>query len=326
MSTIDIHTHMLSAAYIDLLVEAGGDYTVSEVLGGSRAVHKAGAPFMTLTPGMFDYPMRIEAMDADGVDIAVVSLTCPNAYWGDAQTSLHAARLVNDDMAAAQERYPERIRWMASLPWQHPDLAVAELHRALERGAVGVMVLANIDGVALTDPRFNDIWAAIDAAGLPVLVHPTSPPGIEAMDMDRYNLTAIVGFTFDTTLALSRMILDGFFDRYRDLKIIGGHAGGYLPFVIGRIDAWHKAFEPVRETVKDLPSSYVDRIYVDSIVYTKEALDLTVAVFGSTNVLYGSDYPHKNGHMREILDLVEQLPADHQRLIKGANARRLFKI
>lgn len=326
MAAIDIHTHMLTAEWLDLLVERGGDYTVTEVLGGSRAIHKGDAPFMTLTPGMFDYEARITAMDGAGVDIAIVSLTCPNVFWGGPSTSLHAARLVNEDMADAQDRYPGRIRWLASLPWQHPDLAIKELEAARARGAVGVIVLANIDDRPLTDARFADVWAAIDDVGLPVLIHPSLPPGAPVMGMDQYNLAATVGFTFDTTLALSRMILDGFFDRYPRTQIIGGHAGGYLPFLIGRLDKWHRTFEPAREKVKNPPSSYIGRMYADSIVYTKEALELTVSLFGPENVLYGSDYPHKNGDMGEILSLVDQLPTEQSTLIRSENARRLFRL
>src|SRR5258708_29042852 len=109
------------------------------------------------------------------VDIAILSLTCPNVYWGGAEVSHEAARIVNDDMARAEKAYPGRIRWMASLPWQYPELAVAELRRACDRGAVGVMVLANIDGRSLTDPLFAPLWQESDRRALPGLVPPPAP-------------------------------------------------------------------------------------------------------------------------------------------------------
>ena len=87
---------------------------------------------------------------------------------------------MNDDMAAARTAHPDRLRWFASLPWQYPELALPELERAVKAGASGVMVLANIGGQPLTDPAFAPIWAAIDAKALPVLVHPTAPPGRRA--------------------------------------------------------------------------------------------------------------------------------------------------
>lgn len=327
MTVIDVHTHMLNQEWLDTLLEASdGAYTLGTVPGGDEAVFKGDTAFMTLTPAMFDYEARIQAMDAAGVDVAVVSLTCPNVYWGGAKVSAASARLMNDDMAGAQAKYPERIRFFASIPWQYPDLALEELDRACSLGAVGVMVLANIDGVSLTDPQFSEIWKAINDRKLPVLVHPASPVGVQQMDMNQYHLVWSVGFTFDTTLALSRMIMDGFFDRYPDLKIIGGHAGGYLPFVMSRLDQGYRSFESCRQKINRLPSSYLNQIYVDSIVYSPENMAMTVAVMGEDNVLYGSDYPHKNGDMKEIVDLVKTLPAGQSEKVLGSNAEKIFGI
>jgi aminocarboxymuconate-semialdehyde decarboxylase len=152
MKVVDVHTHLLNDAYLARLKRHGGGYKVRKVLGGQTGIVKDGAPFMTLMPGMFDYELRIRAMDEAGVDIAIVTLTSPNVFWGSSRQSLEAARAVNDDMAAQSRRFPERIRFMCSLPWQHPKLALTELRRACdELGAVGVMQLANVDGASLTD-------------------------------------------------------------------------------------------------------------------------------------------------------------------------------
>src|SRR5688500_2811674 len=151
MKVVDVHTHMLNNAYLARLKKHGGGYKLKKVVGGQTGVVKDGAPFMTLMPGMFDYELRLRAMDEAGVDMAIVTLTSPNVFWGSAKQSLEAAKLMNDDMAVQQRRYPERIRFMCSLPWQHARLAVAELKRACEElGAVGVMQLASVDGVSLT--------------------------------------------------------------------------------------------------------------------------------------------------------------------------------
>ncbi|MHB8766654.1 MAG: amidohydrolase family protein, partial [Deferrisomatales bacterium] len=298
MTVIDVHTHMLSDAWLDLLRARGGPrYAVGPVAGGQQAVHLDGAPFMTLTPAMFDYDLRVRDMDAAGVDLAIVSLTCPNVYWGDGAVSAEAARLVNDDMAGAQRAFPDRIRWFASLPWQHEALALAELARAAELGAVGVMVLGNIAGKALTDPGFAPIWAEIERRGLPVLLHPTAPPGLDALDLRAYNLVASVGFMVDTTLAVTRMIFDGFLDRHPALKLIAAHGGGTLPYLAGRLDRCHAQMPACRERIAEAPSQYLRRLYYDAVVYTPEALSLCIAVAGADRVLYGSDYPHNIGDM-----------------------------
>src|SRR5581483_6009965 len=238
---IDVHTHMLSKEWLALLESHGGPhYTLREVRGGLRAIHLDGAPFMTPVPNMFDWEARIANMDKARVDIAITSLTCPNVFWGSAEVSVKAARLMNEDMARAQKSWPDRIRWFASLPWQHEALALQELKRCFDTGAVGVMVLANIGGKTLTDPAFARIWAEIDRRALPVLVHPSAPPGTAELGLHEFQLTAPIGFTFDTSLAIARCIYDGFLDRYPILKLSDPHGGGALPYLVGRLDIfWH---------------------------------------------------------------------------------------
>ena len=322
---IDVHTHCLTEAWFALLKQHGAPrYSVETVAGGMRANHLDGAPFMTPVPPNFDYALRLKTMDEHGVDIGVVSLTCPNCYWGGPDVSLRAARMMNDDMIAARTAYPDRIRWFASLPWQYPDLALPELERASKAGASGVMVLANIDGNPLTDPAFERIWAAIDAKALPVLVHPTAPPGVGQMDMMRFQLTASIGFTFDTSLAVARMIYDGFFDRHRNLKIIASHGGGALPYLIARMDQCFDNIPACREKISVRPSEYMPRIYADAVLFAPEALDLCVRTFGADNVMYGSDYPHTIGDLPGCLRRVNGLPDGTRDKVRGHNAQRVF--
>jgi aminocarboxymuconate-semialdehyde decarboxylase len=324
-TVIDVHTHMLSHAWVSLLEKHGGRYTLKEVRGGLKAIHLDGAPFMTPVPEMFDWEKRIANMSKAGVDIAIVSLTCPNVYWGGPEISLQAARLMNDEMAKAQKQWPDRLRWFASLPWQYPDIAIKELERSLANGAVGVMVLANIDGKPLTDVGFQKIWSEIDGRELPVLVHPTAPPGVAEMGMHEFQLTAPIGFTFDTTLAVGRCIYDGFFDRYPNLKLIASHGGGALPYLIGRMDiCWHNIPAAAAKT-KRPPSEYMRQVFVDTVVFTQSAVNMCVEVCGEDNVLYGSDYPHTIGDMAGCLSRVDHLGKTKDK-VRGANARRIFRL
>src|SRR5260370_28243395 len=116
------------------------------------------------------------------------------------------------------------------------------------------MVLAHLDAKPTTDSAFETIWRAIDARSLPVLVHPTAPPGVAAMDMQRFQLTASIGFTFDTSLAVSRMIYDGFCDRYPRLKIIAAHGGGALPYLISRMEQPFDNIPACREEISVRPT------------------------------------------------------------------------
>jgi aminocarboxymuconate-semialdehyde decarboxylase len=324
---IDVHTHMLTNEWVALLEKHGGpSYTLKSVAGGLRAIHLDGAPFMTPVPNMFDWEARIANMDKARVDIAVTSLTCPNVYWGSADVSLKAAQIANDDMGRAQKAWPARIRWFASLPWQHERLALEELKRACDNGAVGVMVLANIAGRALTDAAFANIWKEIDRRGLAVLVHPSAPPGTSHMGLHEFQLTAPIGFTFDTSLAVARCIYDGFFDRYPNLKLIASHGGGALPYLVGRLDICWDNIPAARSKTAEPPRNYMRRIYVDSVVFRQDVLDMCVSVCGPENVLYGSDYPHTIGDMAGCLSRVDALTGDVRHQVRGWNAQRIFRL
>lgn len=327
MPVIDVHTHMLGRGWFEMLRRHGGPhYEIRPSMDVPEAVYCDGAPFLTPQPAHFDYALRIKEMTAARVDLAIVSLTAPSCYWGGREVSREAARLVNDEMAEAQGTYPDRIRWFATLPWEYPEVAIEELARACARGAVGVMVMANINGRSLTEPHFAPIWKAIDDRALPVLIHPTSPPGTAALDISDYGLVATVGFMIDTTLAIARMILDGFFDRYPNLKLIASHAGATLPYIAGRLDFCWQKMNAARQHIDRAPSEYLRHIYYDAVCYRSEALALAIEIGGADHVLYGSDYPHNIGDMVGCLARVDALQPAERNAIRSGNAQRIFKI
>lgn len=319
---VDVHTHMVSEGYLDLLRTHGGPkYTFRTLPGGGEVIDKDGAAFFTLLPPMWDFDRRIRDMDAAGVDVAVLSLTSPNAAFGDADVNLRAARMMNDAFAQARRAHPDRLRWFASLPWGEPEAAVAELSRAVGLGASGVIAIATVEGRALTDPMFAPIWQAIDATGLPVFLHPSVPAGERELGLAEYNLSPPVGFVLDTTLALSRMLYAGFFDRYPCVEIIAAHGGGTLPFLIGRLDTCHAHIPACASGTDRPPSAYLDRIYLDSVVFSDGALRLCIETVVPNRVLYGSDYPHNIGDMPGCLARLNASGIDH-----SATAQRLFAL
>lgn len=326
MTVIDIHTHMIPQGWLDLLRQEGGDYELKPTRAGHMAIHLAGAPFVTLMPEMFEYSLRLKAMDEAGVDMAVLSLTGPNVFWGGREASIKAARIGNAAYAGSQREYPDRIRWIASLPWEFPEDALRELERARSEGALGVATLANIRGRDLTDPLFEPVWSEIDRLGLPVFVHPTIPPGGSAMRLDEFSLATPIGFMVDTTLAFARLILSGFFDRYPNARLIAPHGGGTLPYLSGRLDRCYETIPACRAAIKEPPSRYLRRILYDTVVYEPRALEMCVAAGGADNVLYGTDFPHNVGDMKGILALVRGLPGDQARKVAGENAKRIFGI
>ena len=122
------------------------------------------------------------------------------------------------------------------------------------------------------------------------------------------------------------MILDGFIDRYPNLKIIASHGGGTLPYLAGRLDRCHEMIPACSEKIKDKPSSYLRRIFYDTVVYTPEALDLCLKVGGDDSVMYGSDYPHNIGDMAGCLARVNDLPSSKAKKIRSSTAERIFNL
>jgi aminocarboxymuconate-semialdehyde decarboxylase len=315
---------MFTARWLELLQKEGGIYSIKVRPDGQREIFRGTTPVVLPQKGHFDYGLRIEHMDAAGIDVSIVSLTCPNVYWGDEGISCRAARESNDTMAEAQSTYRDRIRWFTSLPWEYPQRAVEELERTCANGAVGVMVLANVAGRSLTDPLFAPIWAEIDRRGLPVLVHPTDPPGVDLMDMTKFDLSWSVGFMFDTTLAITRMIFEGFFDRHPNLKVIAAHGGGTLPYLVGRFEKGDEVELAQRRQMKRKPTDYLRHIYYDNITYNLGALRYLVSVVGADHVMFGTDWPHWVHDTKGAFANTAELPASECAAIRGDNAMRVF--
>ncbi len=326
MPVIDVHTHMFSKGWVDL-VRANPDQDTRIVQGQKfEEVDYLGQRIIRFSPEMTDFDLRIRNMDAAGVDVALVSLTTPSVFIGDERVSLELSHRINDDFAEAQAHYPDRLRWFAALPWQYPDKAIAELRRTKDRGAIGVGTTTNVSGKPLTDPLFRPIWAAIQDMQMPVFIHPTVPHiDVSAMGMGEYGLANTVGFTADTSLCFMRMILGGFMDEFPGLEMIACHGGGTMPFLAARFDQmWLKGTSSRK--INNPPSSYFKRLWFDAIVYDQPTLEYLVATVGADRVMYGSDYPFLIGDMVGVRERVDKLPAPQRDAVRGGNARRLFQL
>lgn len=319
---IDVHTHMYTDGWLNVIRENPDDSI--RLVQGSRTeeIEYRGARIARIVPEMLDWDLRIRNMDEAGVDIAMVSLTAPNVYVASKDLSIALARQVNDDFAAQQQRYPGRLRWFASLPWEHPAAALEELARIGTTGASGVCMLTNILGTPLTDPRFHPVWEAIEDSGLPVFIHPTTP-FVDGMGLQEFGLANTIGFTSETSLCFARMFLDGMLDRLPGLKLIACHGGGALPYLIARFDRmWEMSVTP-RKSMHP-PSTYLDKVWYDAIVYDHQTLEYLVEQVGPERVLYGSDYPFTIGDMEGMLERVNTLDPGHRDAIRGLNATALF--
>ena len=318
---IDVHTHMYSHGWVKAVEDAADP---NFRIGPNNALIYRGGSIGRMTPPMLDWDLRIKDMDDAKVDVALISLTAPNVYWGTRAQSVAAARSINDDFLAAKRKYDGRIRWFASLPFQYEDDALAELRRAKDNGAIGVCTLTNILGTPLTAPQYRRIFREAAAMQMPVFVHPTTP-FTDGMGLADFGLGNTIGFTSDTSLCFARFILEGVLDELPNLELIACHGGGAFPYLAARFDImWERTVSARKNQAP--PSTYLKRIWYDSIVYDQETLDFLVQRVGPDRVLYGSDYPFSIGDMKGVLARVDALPAAQRDAVRSGNAERLFDL
>lgn len=326
VKVIDVHTHNFTPRWVEMLRRNPDADTRLLPTSPAETIEYRGAPIVRLTPDMTDMDMRIAAMDRAGVDMAIVSLTAPNVFWSNRETAIATARTVNDDFAAAARKYPGRVLWMASLPWQYPDAAIEELARVRGMGASALCLLTNMSGMLPDNAHFDPVWKAVEASGLPAFIHPTVPMvDVKQWGVESFGLANTIGFTSDTTLAFARFMLSGFMDRFEGLKLIACHGGGSLPYLIARMDKMWDSLASRRQSSKP-PSAYLRRFWYDAIVYDQPTLRFLVEQVGEDRVLYGSDYPFSIQDMVGVKSRVSALPAAQRDKILGLNAQSLFKI
>jgi len=259
------------------------------IMVGSREFRPVGAE-------SWDAQRRLADMDADGVDVQVVSPT-PVFFGYDRPVAdaLDVARRANDDaLALCADAPPGRLRPMGQVPLQDADAACAELSRCVEAGHVGVEIGNHVGDRDLDDAGVVTFLQHAASLGVPVFVHPWDMP--LSPRLDRWMAQWLVGMPAETHLSIVAMILGGVFDRVSsELRICFAHGGGSFPFWLGRLEnAWRRRGDLVGGS-EHPPSAYLDRFYVDSVVFDERALRLLVDTLGVERVVVGSDYPYPLG-------------------------------
>src|SRR5712692_7727158 len=203
----DLHTHYYPPIYFEKIRQLPSDFSFGKSPSGQTIITYRGARFFGVTPPMTDPAKRIEDMDRVGIDVEVVSLSTPNVYFVEGAPPADVAREANDGYAELIANHPKRFKGLASIPMDAPDAALKELHRALlELKLNGVILLSNIRGRPLTSPEYRPFFEEANRMKLCILLHPMIPANPETLR--EYVLGPIVGFMFDTTLAVARMCFD----------------------------------------------------------------------------------------------------------------------
>jgi aminocarboxymuconate-semialdehyde decarboxylase len=226
--------------------------------------------------------------------------------------------------------HPDRFVALASVALQHPDLAAEQLEDAVTRlGLRGASIGGHVNGEDLSLPKYDPFWAKAAQLGVPVFMHPGGSSNIvkEGVLGGRGDLGNIIGNPLETTYFLSRLIVDGTFDKFPGLRVAAAHAGGYLPSYLGRTEAACVVRAAANCANKKKPSEYLkSQIIVDTMVFSEEGLRHLVAEMGVGQVVYGTDVPF---NWPVAVDLVLNAPflsnAEKEAILSG-NLMKLLRI
>lgn len=322
---VDVHSHLMVPESVDLTRPHLDPEKEPRTLYSSPLTRKLNNEFYELARDKYTDPAtRLADMDAMGVDVQLVSLTpFQYFYWADSGLAEAVAAMQNERIAEVVRFDPARFVGVGTLPLAHIDLAVAEVRRVSDFGFPAVEIGADVNGVDLDDPRFEPVWEAVEEAGLVVILHPVG--FTEARRMTDYYLVNVIGIPLSTTLAVTRLILGGVFERHPDLVMVLVHGGGYLPFYWARTDHAFRHRPEMRGHIDRLPSEYLDGLYFDITVFAPEMVSHLVDRHGADQVLLGTDYPFDMG-LTDPLSLLSNTILDQRQraLIAGENALSLF--
>jgi aminocarboxymuconate-semialdehyde decarboxylase len=240
-------------------------------------------------------------------------------FFAEGAGQAPVARMVNDTYAALIAAHPERFKGFASIPMDDPEAALRELHRAIDVLKLhGVILLSNIRGRPLADPAYRPFFEEADRMTLCVLLHPMLPASADAFR--DYVLGPLVGFPFDTTLAVARMCFSGMLRELPNIRWIVAHAGGAIPYLAERLDNGYRDFAEDRAQIDDLPSTYLKRLYYDTVTFSPHVLKLLRDWVGADHMAMGSDYPHKLGDITRAVTTIDALDvslAEREQIFSG---------
>jgi 5-carboxyvanillate decarboxylase len=274
---------------------------------------------------------RLTIMDAQGVDMHVLSLAAPGVQMLKAADAVAIARSANDHLAAAIARHPKRYAGLATVAPQAPHEAARELERAVRKLKLhGVLINSHTDGEYLDEPKYRPILEAAAALKAPLYIHPRAPTPAMAAAYRKYTLEhAIWGFQAETGLHGLRLIVSGLFDQLPDLRIVLGHGGEGLPYWLSRIDTMHRQFQVAeRPTLRKRPSEYFREHFTvtTSGMNWAPALRLCIDALGADKVLFAIDYPFQDSAEALAGFNAAKLSAGECDAILHRNAEQVFGI
>jgi aminocarboxymuconate-semialdehyde decarboxylase len=274
--------------------EGPADLSLSERDGEDPLiVHENGLRYPVF-PLFYDVEAKLEQMDRDGIDVALISLS-PSLllYWAEPTETVRVHRFINDAGAELARRGSGRLHALATVPLNDPPAAAEELCRARrELGVVGVEIGTSVGDTMLDDVALEPFFAAAEKLGTPVLIHPyTNMIATPGPPLAGFHLANVIGNPVETFVAAARLIVGGVIDRHPDLQVQLVHAGGAFPYQVFRLDhAWEVRSE-TKAGAQRRPSEYLRNFLFDTVTFDPRALGYLIELAGPNRVLFGSDLP-----------------------------------
>ncbi|KAF1986804.1 uracil-5-carboxylate decarboxylase [Aulographum hederae CBS 113979] len=312
---VDVHTHVYPPSYISLLrsreklpyIRIFPDAPNASrliILPGeddpSKPSTSRGRP---IGPEYWDIKEKIYFMDKHKIDISVISLANPWLDFISPEAAAETAEKTNDEIEELCEKYPGRLYAFAALPLSasSPDIIVKEIARLKSLKHVrGVILGTSGLGKGLDDEALVPVFEALCENQLPIFLHPHYGLPSEAYGPKAgesgHVLPLALGFPMETTIAVTRMIVSGIFDQFKDLKVLLAHSGGTLPFLAGRIESCiqhdgHLKKAGKLEGRRSIWEILRSNIYLDGVVYSEVGIRAAIGASGGTRVMFGTDHP-----------------------------------
>ncbi|MFQ3361696.1 MAG: amidohydrolase family protein [Alphaproteobacteria bacterium] len=329
MKKIDIHAHILPRSVSDAYNnnEKWFGTSIERTTEGRTLLLTGKRKNAMSTPEYWlDYKERIPLMDDAEIDVQVLSLN-PQLFRDcePLDVAIKATQSVNDEIANAIAKRPDRFKGLATLPLQDAEASINELERSVkELKLSGFIVGSHVDGQNWNTPYLFSILQKAEELGAFILLHPFSTRANNIMP--NFHLTNLIANPMETTVAAASLIFSGAMERLPKLKICLSHAGGYLPFAIGRFDHGYNERSEARENLKRPPSDYLKSFYYDTITHSDSGLKQVIDIVGIERLLLGTDFPADMAVKNPIkwLNSIEGLGQDQIDMIAGNTASKIL--
>ncbi len=316
MARIDFENHFAATAWL-----AAVRRNDLQLPAWSISMFDPGSPIAEILADLGEG--RIKAMDEAGVDVAVLSLSAPGIERFDPSVGTKLAKEANDELAAAIDKYPDRYRGFAALAARDTDAAVVELERCMkELGFVGWNTHSNFGDSYLDEKRYWPLLAKCQELAAPIYIHPDLPI-IPQFHTYGFGLAGpSYGYGAETALAMMRLVIGGVFDVFPKLKVILGHYGEGLPFMMDRVNRPYvqglvRTDPSIAPKLKRTPAEYLldNMVVTTSGNYSNSAFICTKSELGIERIVLGSDYPYESmSSCTSFLDKQLMSPAESQQL------------